>query len=364
MRTLSEGPSSRFAKLCSVTLLALCAFAVFVGSPSHVAEADCNHPADTAQSQRCFPAQFPCISYYFGVDGAPNYPRALKCFKEKNSGGFVALMYLNGEGTPRDLNKAEAALTTWKQKSPHDFNGDQAAILEKAIRTCRRSGRRACPRVDYCNDLAENTLEMEICDAVAQLSAQSALSRRVATITSTLSAKDRAIFDRVVTAFKAYQMREAERGYDAFADGTIRGQAGFGQEQFARDDFLKLLTETIQARKLEPATAGAYRTVEGELEREFRRNVHEKIEAWQEALQHSRAKNLSDQDRYYIENYKKAAQESQLQWIKFRDSCAELAGALYRDHASNFDPAVSMKTFVTKLRIAELRYNPIGPESN
>ena len=62
-----------------------------------------------------------------------------------------------------------------------------------------------------------------------------------------------------------------------------------------------------------------------------------------------------------IEEYKQEARESQLHWLMFRDQLAELAVSVYRDRARDFDPAVSMKTALTKIRIRELRSSPLSP---
>jgi uncharacterized protein YecT (DUF1311 family) len=288
----------------------------------------------------------------------------LNLCKANNSGAFVALMYLNGEGTPRDLNKAEAALKVWRQKNPDQFSNSQAAALKKAINGCRGAGTEACPRLDYCKDFAEATLDLEICDAAAQVSAEAALSRTVARIRNTLSANDRAAFDRVVANFKAYQVRENGRGYDEFGDGTIRGLAGTGQAEFVRDNFLKLMAETTESRELKPIGLTTYRGLNAQLDRVYKRSIRRIVQSWQEDLRNPTFKDQWDEEKSYIKEYEESARESQAQWIKFRDSCADLATSLYRDQAGRFDPAVSMKAAVTKLRIAELRYNPIGPKSN
>lgn len=341
--------------------------AAFPVSHANLADAARKHPANSAQTEKWSLAQFPCTSAYFGSGGAPDYPSALKCFRSNGMWGFVALMYLNGEGTPRNLNRAAAALKRWKQNNSYEFgsyNSDAAASLGRAIERCRNSARQACPRVDYCKQLAMSTLEMNFCAADDDDSAESNLDRRLAAIGSTLGSRDRESFERVITAFKAYEMSELQRGYAAAGDATIRVLAGFGQKDFVRSDFVKLLSRTIQARQLAPATGAAYRTMDANLDRELRRDFRETTDAWREELKDSKEKDIRDKERSYIEDYKKAAQESELRWIRFRDSSAELASFLYRSHGEHFDPAVSMKAFVTKLRIAELRYNPIGPESN
>jgi len=359
----AKAVSNRYARIGISLLLAICALALIAGVPTILANADCNHPPDFAASENCFAAQFPCPYSYLGVNGTPDYHKALSLCTANNSGEFVALMYLNGEGTPRDPNKAEAALRVWKQKNRGQFKGRQAATIEKAIKRCERAGPKNCPRMDYCKDLGEATLDLEICDARDQLSAEANLSRTIDRIRSTLAAADRAEFDRIVANFKAYQDQEAGRAYEAVGNGMERGLAGTAQAAFVRDHFLNLIGQTIEARKLQPATNATYEAVSRQADWEFSRNLRH-FSAARQDLKDPETKDLSDGDRSNIGDYERSARESQLQWIKFRDSSADLASSLYRDHDSKFDPALSMKAAIAKLRIAELRYNPIGPESN
>lgn len=113
--------------------------ALIARSSPILAQDDCNHQKDFASGEKCFAAQFPCPYSYLGIDGTLDYAKALNICKADNSGAFVAVMYLNAEGTPRDLNKAEAALYVWNQKNPDQFSSSQAAALEKTINGCRRA---------------------------------------------------------------------------------------------------------------------------------------------------------------------------------------------------------------------------------
>src|SRR5712692_1015956 len=108
-------PSSTGASVIRATLKSCLAtsilVAVFVFVPSS-AQSTCNHPRDLSENDRCFVEWFPCRYAFFGLDAPPDYAKALACFQKstREPGPFVALIYLNGEGTARDLQKAEAGL--------------------------------------------------------------------------------------------------------------------------------------------------------------------------------------------------------------------------------------------------------------
>jgi hypothetical protein len=58
----------------------------------------------------------------------------------------------------------------------------------------------------------------------------------------------------------------------------------------------------------------------------------------------------------------KDSKNAQLHWIRYRDLLADLARSLYKDRQRELDPAVSMKTAVTRVRVREVRNDPVaGP---
>jgi hypothetical protein len=88
----------------AVTVIAaLGILSLTAGAPLAATKDKCGHEQDPEDFQECFITRFPCAAMYFGVDGPIDYAGALKCFEADKSWPFVVLMYLNGEGTPRDL---------------------------------------------------------------------------------------------------------------------------------------------------------------------------------------------------------------------------------------------------------------------
>ena len=193
-------------------------------------------------------------------------------------------MYLNGDGTPRDLRKAQEVIATGEKTYPYELDFEMTPILRKAIDRCKSDVHKSCPRVDYCKDLATRTLDMEICQAIDQLDGETASSRAIGLLKSKLSVGDNVIFDRAVAEFKAYQLAEMGRAYDASIDGTIRGLAGSGQAAFVRENFQQLMAETLQTHKLKPARLDEYKSVDGEIAELYSSNIREPIAGWQESL--------------------------------------------------------------------------------
>jgi hypothetical protein len=181
--------------------------ATFTAEPA-IAKLDCHDPQDFAQYDRCFLAQFACLGPYFGIEQPYDYPKALKCFETRKILDFVVMMYINGEGVPRDLHKAKTLLKTGQQTDSGDLPPDKVGVLQKAIHKCEHAPHKSCPRVDYCQDVAYTTQEGEICDAIYELHEEELLNRTIAEVKMKLSASDNVVFDRAVAEFKAHQLDE------------------------------------------------------------------------------------------------------------------------------------------------------------
>jgi len=314
----------------------------------------CNAKMDFGQRERCFLHQFPCIVAYFGVDQPANYPRAFECFEHKKAWPFVVLMYLNGEGITRDLQQAESVLVSERKENPQAFSGNQASTLEAAISRCSQNAGKSCARTDYCKELAESTLDLEVCDAVDQVSEEAALSRTISSFENQLSPSGRATFEQVVAEFKAYQLAESRRVGDAVIPGTLYALAGSGQAAFVREDFMKLLAEIRALGKLEPITYNEYRSAEEHVWRAYREDIARTLRERQ---------GIDKEYRWIIADYKEAAQGSQRHWVRLRDLLTKLVTSLSRNQAKGFDPAVALKFAVITTRLAELCNNPIGPSN-
>jgi hypothetical protein len=343
---------SRHGSIAVAVMIVILAVACTTGAA--IAKPDCHSSQDFAQIQRCFLGSFPCIGLYFGIDQSRDYPGALKCFESSDQVEFTVLMYINGEGVPRDLQKAEALLKNGeKTESDYVLPPEMAAVLHKAIDRCNLAPHESCPRVDFCQSLAYKTQEIEMCLVLDQLPDEAQLSRTIAEVREKLSGPDRAIFDRAVAEFKAYQFQERRRADDYVLPGREAGLAAWSQADWVGSNFLKLIVETIQTRKLKPASVAEYKAADDSLARvyssDFRKNVTERRKSMDKD---------DESEKMIVEDSGKSARESQEHWQRLRDLLAALANSLYRNQAKSFDPATSMKTAITKIRIEELSSEP------
>jgi len=303
-----------------------------------------------------------CGDYYFGISSPPDFHKALRCYEREQAWDFLILMYLNGEGTPVDLHKAEDLLKDWQKAGPaYGADSLQAAALRKAIEERKQNPDKTYPHLDYCTDVAGDTVAINFCAGIDDQIAERDFKLTMAATKAKLTRSEAIIFDRMIAAFTAFKRAESRRMYLQYIDGTIRGVAAMEQAAFVRDQFLALIRDAIEHHALEPADDRAYKTADDELNQVYRNDVREYAQGFEDRIREDSFKDFRDLYRGYIADYKKAAREVQIHWIQYRDLWAELARSLYKDRGKALDAAVSMKTAVTKIRVKELRNDPIGP---
>jgi uncharacterized protein YecT (DUF1311 family) len=284
-----------------------------------------------------FAQNMDCDDLYFGIHHPPDYPKALRCFESHQDWEFQILLLLNGEGTPQDARKAAELARAWPVADPGQAHSVELAALQKAIDQRLEHPKDPYPRIDYCKEIAGDTIAGNHCGAVEDEIADVRFDAKVAATRARLPTDAAAVFDRVVAAFAAFKEAEGHRMLEQYRGGTIRIMAGLGQGAFVREQFLALIEQTLDQHHLEVADAQAYKTADDELNQLYREKI-----------------------RGATPYYRQVAKEAQVHWIEVRDGMAKLARALYPD--SKLDPALSMKTAITKVRVRELRYDPVCPK--
>ncbi|MHC1725404.1 MAG: lysozyme inhibitor LprI family protein [Syntrophobacteraceae bacterium] len=330
--------SHRGSSFASILVPALFAFALILVSPAY--------------------GRDDCDDYYFGISRAPDYPKALKCYQENKAWDFVILMHLNGEGVTADVQKADELFRAWQKESPEETKSLQAEALQEAIRERKAKPGGSFKRLDYCSDIAGDTVTLNSCRSIEEKIAEAGLTKVIAGLKTKLGAGDAAILDKVAGAFAAFREADGMRMYQQYIDGTIRNIAAAGQASFVREQFLKLLAETVERPGLKPASENDYKAADKELNEVYREGIRTYTQTQEDLIKQETVKGNRETYKQNIQAYKDVSKKAQLRWIKYRDLCAELARSLYKDKAKTFDPALSMNTAVTKMRVIELRNDP------
>jgi uncharacterized protein YecT (DUF1311 family) len=302
-----------------------------------------------------------CDDYYYGIHQAPDLSKALKCYQDEKRWDLLIVMHLNGEGTPMNVQKAEELLQAWQKDEPTQTASLQAQALRKVIDERKEHPGVPYPRIDFCKDIAGDTLALNFCVALSAEIEEVKLGTKLAKIRLKLTPAAAALFDKVTKEFYLFEGAEANRGHQRYIGGTCRIIASSGQAAFVRYQFSAFIEKIVERRNLEPANQEAYEAADRELNQVYYDDIADYVKDYEEQIL-----NLQDEDdvgryRMFIDDYKKDSKEAQIHWIRYRDLCAELARSLYKRQKAGFDPALSMKTALTRIRVIELRHDPMGP---
>jgi uncharacterized protein YecT (DUF1311 family) len=300
-----------------------------------------------------------CDDAYFGIHRASDFSRALRCYQSEKRWDLLIVMYLNGEGTRVDIGKAETLLQEWAREDQIPGGSLEARGLREEIDERKQHPEISYPRINYCRDIARDTLTLNFCGYVNDEIEENRFDARMAEVRCQLAPAQRALFDRMEKAFSLFEEAEGGRVYDSIG-GTARSLAAMGQESFVRARFSAVIEKTIARHGLQPSDRTDYEAADRELNQVYRDDLHNFVEEREKLIE--TVGDPYDRSRVEITLYKEATRKAQLRWIHYRDLYVDLARLLYPDRRPTFDPALSLKTALTRIRVSELRHDPMGPD--
>jgi hypothetical protein len=271
-----------------------------------------------------------CDDYYEGHKKPRDFARALSCYRKWEIWLWVAIMQVNGEGTPVDLAAAQASVDRL------EFKDADALALERIIKRRRANPNLKGRRIDFCKDVANTTNSVEVCDFGEEAQKTVKYGAQLARLRVDLAPAVRPTFDRARTAFERFVRAEGDRVYQQYIDGTARGQEAIAQEALTRRSF----TAVIKLLMTGPATRLSGGRPFAEADRELNAVYKQTLSSYAEFSK--------DED---VKQFKMKSQAAQHEWVRYRDAMAELALARWPDVAVAGDWA---KARVTENRIREL----------
>lgn len=272
-----------------------------------------------------------CDDYYEGHKKPRDFARALSCYRKWQIWLWVAIMQVNGEGTPVDLAGAQASVDRL------EFKDADALALERIIKKRQANPNLKGRRVDFCKDVANTTNSVEVCDFGEEAQKTSKYRAQLTKARADLAPAVRPTFDRARTAFERFVRAEGDRVYQKDIDGTARGQEAIAQEALTRRHFMAVIKLLMTG----PATRLSGGRSFFEADRALNAVCKQTLSSY---TQLSR-----DED---VREFETKSQAAQHEWVRYRDAMAELAAARWPALADAGDWA---KTRVTEDRIRELR---------
>jgi len=272
-----------------------------------------------------------CGALYKAEGQRRDFAKALACFRAQGDWMMVAIMQVNGEGTPVDLRGARASVDRVDSK-----DADVEAML-KIIAQREASPKLKGRRVDFCKDIAMTTPSWNSCQAGSEARKTTKSDAQLKKIRPGLDSRVGPAFDRAKAAFERFVKAEGDRVYQEYIDGSARNQEAMDQEARARRN----LMTTIKALVTGPADRLVLRRPFAEADKELNAVYSDNVSAYAKA-------NVDTS----IDDYKTKARSAQHEWVRYRDAMGDLAAARWPQIP---DARQRARTLVTEDRIRELR---------
>jgi uncharacterized protein YecT (DUF1311 family) len=294
-----------------------------------------------------------CDSLYYGGHGPRDFAKALACYRAHGEWDMVAIMQLNGEGTPVDVAGARAS---YRRLVEDQHDGDTQA-LDEIIKQREAHPAARGRRIEFCGDVAQTTISLGACES-RELKRKAAKDQAaLQKMRANLPPGAHPAFDRAVDSFRKFVRAEGDREYQQYIDGTIRGQAAMDQEQFVRRDFIA--TMKVMAAPQTPGPPVSPRP-SADADRELNAVYKEAVRSYEDSFGDI-AKNATDPAeaatyRTYVIDYKAKSRSTQHAWVLYRDAMAKLAETRWPTAPAAADQT---RALITEDRIRELR-NGLG----
>jgi hypothetical protein len=297
-----------------------------------------------------------CDVFYFGIGQPRDVRRAFACELAKPEPNrnwvLIAVMYLNGEGTPRDLGRARKALAHVRG----DGCGVTCAALEEVLRRQEASPKQRHGRVDYCKDIAQTTLDVNYCLGVAARKDAFTRKRQEKDLMADLAPPARKRFAALAQAFARFKDADGTREYQNFRDGTIRGEAAAIMEERVTRHYRDALAAWGPQAKGAPARARPLAEADRELNEVYRRIMTELDAAIAEARAAATADDGDDRVRAAIE-VKTATRDAERAWLRYAAAWQKFIEA---ERPQDAEATQAVRAFLIEQRIRELEYPSIG----
>jgi len=273
-----------------------------------------------------------CDGLYFGVRGnVQNFKTALPCYERDQDFFMQAFMYLNGDGVPRDLKKAQARLTELKELNQFE-DLDQMSLQQK-INDAVEAQKQNKPTVHYdlCKDVAGTTFMMQRCAGIERDRQDDKTKAQFKDVEAKLKGGAAEKLHALVRAENTFKQAERTFRGDQFRDGSIRSQMEASIEEQMTADFTKDVVASIDLAKVPIRDAAELQASDKKLN-----DLYGRL-----------AKTNDREGRALLKT-------SQRDWIAYRDAWTDFVKA---QHAGEKPADVlerSIQTWITDKRAAEI----------
>lgn len=294
----------------------------------------------------------PCENYYFGIGVNQDYKKAFDCYNRSKDPDYIALilMYLNGEGTAKDLKKADDLLTYFKADQA---GGNQTTWqLEKHVKEQLANPKGKFARVDY-GDIAFTTDDMTHWMKIQQKLQEQHDKKDLENLKKNLNYKAAKILGEIDKQNYIIKELEGERVDMEWIDGTLRGAATGSYEEYLQDNHRDRIMEMVVKHKLKKASRDELQNYEKKLDKLYKKVL---VDGEQMC-----ADLRPDMQGEIKQDYAPTVLAARNAWIKYRDKWVELLKIVKPEGMNDEETIeISVKTLLTKERIEEIKFDPMS----
>lgn len=297
------------------------------------------------------------IDYYFGLGVEKNYEKAFTAFLNDNTSEYIPyiiLMYLNGDGV--NVNPKEALAVWEKAASTNGYDDPKMEYLKEIIDERLANPDGTFLRVDYC-DIAMTTIDINFCGDIQNHLRDQEMQSMISQITSDFNSSQKELFDLIQNNYSIIRKNDADRMYNLYFDGTIRGAAYSGMEFYIQDKHQKRIELLLVKNSINNFTESDFIKADKSLNEAYKKQKLKNQNHFEETIQ------IYKDDPEKIKYYKNLISEvnlnlknAQLAWINYRDNWVKLLKKI----TGNDNIEISLKTFLTIERTEELNFDSVG----
>lgn len=301
-----------------------------------------------------------CVNAYYGIGEKTDYAKAYKCFSTKQVWPYLIIMQLNGEGVPANPDKAKEFMDDWLKADPINAQTTDVTQMEQIVERRLHAKKPSSKKINFCADVAGTTYSMDFCGDLNNKIQQQTDNIAMTVIRAKLNPGQVVLWDKIQVAADTYEKAEGERLLQQYVNGTIRGIAYESQISFVRHNFIELMKNVFNKRELKPATTAKLEKLNMDMMAAYKRDVDKYIEANSFMNDPGSTDDLKQQYQSDISTYKADAKESQKAWEVLCNLSATLAASVYSNKSTDW--TASMQVAMTKIRIIEIKNDPVGSD--
>jgi hypothetical protein len=288
-----------------------------------------------------------CKDLYFGLKGPQDQVAARRCLESLDpdeaeaARTFLALLYLNGQGGPRDLRKAKELLVRAQFAG---FGGGSSPLLPIVNQRLEHPNAEY-PEVRYCDFAGATSIDNE-CVSIANQLAERRDEQTLSQIALGIPFSAKPLLTRLDSQFTALAKSDSERAYLAYVDGTIRGYVGGSHRLYLRERHNRRLRDwLVEKRRPQAVSLATLRAAQQHLAK---------------ALRDAYSDHPGLIQAVWLPEHRKAVTASQRSWLAYRAAWSALLFAVQplSDSRDREAREHALEAMLSEERAVELETDP------